>query len=69
MNWRYMARPETVGALTLATAPMAAAIAKSSFVSYLAVTHLRPKGQDRINEMCDEIGTIYHVRPPIGEDF
>lgn len=60
---------ETVGKLTLATAPMAATIATASNVSHMAVTHLRPKGEDRLKEIRDEIGAIYDGKLTIGEDL
>lgn len=60
---------ETVGKETLATASGAATIAEFCNVKHMAINHLRPKGQDRLEEIRNEIKAIYSGKLTVGEDL
>lgn len=60
---------ENVGRHTLAISSTAATIARESGARHMAITHLRPKSDERLREMEQEIGGIYSGRLTIGKDL
>lgn len=60
---------EGVARHTLAVSSTAATIAKACNVRHMAITHLRPKDERRLDEMREEIGRIYAGKLTMGEDL